>query len=587
MAEKSVTPPVKQQAAPPARSEPIQAGAQFDSLLALQRAAGNRAVGVLLAGAAAPSPNSGNEAPPSVQQTLQSGGGQPLDADTRRSMETSFGEDFSQVRVHTDPQAANSAKEAGAKAYTSGSQIVFGAGQYQPHTPSGKRLLAHELAHVQQQRGTTPASSPSGKLTIAPRNHPLERQAERAAAQIASGRQPASRPAGAKLERSSPQVSSQAQAVFLYPDVEADMLESDKKRVFKDPKSGVQRNVYDAAKGGYAKNPSATELSTIVKNGKVTGGFDNGKFMYVVDENGKIIVGKRMGEAMPHPTLIGGQNPKVQAAGMVEIQGGKIVHIDNHSGHYKPPKPSLKHAVKSFMKLDERVFKDLKVWSIHFDKGKEKLKRFRSVRLLKLKKFDISRVMKKFRWTSIKGNMRSRGFKAGAKGIAALLAILIVDWLLSKYLDEMYREMEEKQIKRDIEKEEPKVRATLEKALEAKMDELDALLEANPDAKIYVNVRYRFGRLSVMETGDPYGYGGGMTDTHVVELQFVDAGFSNAPWPETGGYDFETMGCGTSMIEWTPVTFSEEIPIKELLGFEEEAGAEEKELEKEPAGAGK
>jgi hypothetical protein len=63
------------------------------------------------------------------------------------------GFDLSGVRVHTDPRAAESARAVNAQAYTVGSDIVFGAGQFEPKTQSGRRLIAHELAHVAQQAG--------------------------------------------------------------------------------------------------------------------------------------------------------------------------------------------------------------------------------------------------------------------------------------------------------------------------------------------------------------------------------------------------------------------------------------------------
>jgi uncharacterized protein DUF4157 len=83
--------------------------------------------------------------------------GQPLDAATRAFMEARFGHDFGRVRVHTDAQAAESAQAVNALAYTAGRDIVFGAGQYTPHTSRGRHLLAHELAHTVQQGAATPA----------------------------------------------------------------------------------------------------------------------------------------------------------------------------------------------------------------------------------------------------------------------------------------------------------------------------------------------------------------------------------------------------------------------------------------------
>jgi hypothetical protein len=72
-------------------------------------------------------------------------------------MEPRFGADFGHVRVHTDDRAAASARAVAARAYTVGSHLVFGDGTYSPGTTSGRRLLAHELAHVVQQSGETSA----------------------------------------------------------------------------------------------------------------------------------------------------------------------------------------------------------------------------------------------------------------------------------------------------------------------------------------------------------------------------------------------------------------------------------------------
>ena len=88
--------------------------------------------------------------PGAVHETLRRGGA-PLDGEAREFMESRFGHDFSRVRVHTDEQAAESARAVNANAYTVGSNIVFRSGLYAPVTVPGKQLLAHELAHVVQQ----------------------------------------------------------------------------------------------------------------------------------------------------------------------------------------------------------------------------------------------------------------------------------------------------------------------------------------------------------------------------------------------------------------------------------------------------
>lgn len=91
-----------------------------------------------------------SEVPPIVDEVLRSPG-QPLDAETRAFMESRFSYDFSQVRVHTDSKAAESARAVNALAYTVGSDIAFGSGGYAPRTEQGKSLLAHELTHIIQE----------------------------------------------------------------------------------------------------------------------------------------------------------------------------------------------------------------------------------------------------------------------------------------------------------------------------------------------------------------------------------------------------------------------------------------------------
>lgn len=91
-----------------------------------------------------------NTVPPIVHDVLRSPG-QSLDPATRAFMEPRFGHDFSGVRVHTDGKAAESARAVNALAYTVGRNVVFGSGQYMPGIREGKKLLAHELAHVVQQ----------------------------------------------------------------------------------------------------------------------------------------------------------------------------------------------------------------------------------------------------------------------------------------------------------------------------------------------------------------------------------------------------------------------------------------------------
>lgn len=89
------------------------------------------------------------EAPSIISEALRSSG-HPLDSSTRAFMEPRFCHDFSRVRVHTDARAATSAKAVNALAYTVGNDIAFSERRFIPHTIEGRKLLAHELAHVVQ-----------------------------------------------------------------------------------------------------------------------------------------------------------------------------------------------------------------------------------------------------------------------------------------------------------------------------------------------------------------------------------------------------------------------------------------------------
>lgn len=126
-----------------------------------------------------------NEVPSIVHQVLNSSG-QPLDSSTRSFMEPRFGRDFSGVRVHTDSQAAQSARAVNAHAYTVGNNVVFGAGRYEPRTDTGRELIAHELTHTIQQSAATrsgPAMQAKGSapLTLGPHHDAMETEADQVA----------------------------------------------------------------------------------------------------------------------------------------------------------------------------------------------------------------------------------------------------------------------------------------------------------------------------------------------------------------------------------------------------------------------
>lgn len=123
----------------------------------------------------------GTPSVPAVVQGVLQSPGQPLDSKARTLMEGRFAHDFSNVRVHTDSRAAESATAVNALAYTVGSDVVFGSGQYAPHTDPGRHLLAHELTHVVQQGsgalGTDAESKAQRSADLVSRGHPVNQEA--------------------------------------------------------------------------------------------------------------------------------------------------------------------------------------------------------------------------------------------------------------------------------------------------------------------------------------------------------------------------------------------------------------------------
>lgn len=110
------------------------------------------------------------------------GPGRPLDQATRDYFEPRFGVDLSGVQIHDDPTAHEAAARLNARAFTAGRDIGFAKGGYAPEMPEGRRLLAHELAHVAQQAGAPPA----GRALSHP-SDATEREADDAAARVVAG----------------------------------------------------------------------------------------------------------------------------------------------------------------------------------------------------------------------------------------------------------------------------------------------------------------------------------------------------------------------------------------------------------------
>lgn len=121
-----------------AKNAQVQGSQRAETMLGLQHSYGNRYV-------------------QRVMRRIQAekGLGKSLEPETRSEMEAAFKQDFGDVRIHTDANAAKLSKELGAKAFTTGKDIFFCKEAYQPNSEAGKGLLGHELSHVvQQERGT-------------------------------------------------------------------------------------------------------------------------------------------------------------------------------------------------------------------------------------------------------------------------------------------------------------------------------------------------------------------------------------------------------------------------------------------------
>jgi hypothetical protein len=163
-------------------SKPSRAGR---SLLRLQRMYGNRYVQNVLSLSRKAGEKA--EATPEVEQEIQAarGGGQPLDSGASTQMESAFGSDLSSVRVHHDKGADELNQSLNSRAFTTGKDIFFRQGEYNPGSSGGRELLAHELTHVMQQSG----DGIQTKLKIGQAGDRYEQEADQVARAVIRGEQ--------------------------------------------------------------------------------------------------------------------------------------------------------------------------------------------------------------------------------------------------------------------------------------------------------------------------------------------------------------------------------------------------------------
>lgn len=192
---------------PHAKIEPQPEGKQISTglkpvesqVLELQKKAGNQAVQRLIAqrkggeGFDLDSDTAGR-----INQAR--GGGQPLDGAVQAKMSEQLGHDFSGVRVHTSAESDGLNKELSAKAFTTGQDVFFKQGAYDPGSSAGQELIAHELTHVVQQ-GTGRVSGSGSGMTVRPAGDSFEQEADHAAKQATSSGSGATASNAGQLQR--------------------------------------------------------------------------------------------------------------------------------------------------------------------------------------------------------------------------------------------------------------------------------------------------------------------------------------------------------------------------------------------------
>jgi len=179
------------------------------AVMHLQKTAGNASVTAALE----------EQEPSPVKDVVGSGGGSPLDRDTRGFMESRLGADFGDVRVHTDGKATESARAVQAYAYTVGNDVVFQSDKYAPDSDSGQRMLAHELTHVVQQRsGPVDGTPAAGGIKVSHPSDSFEQAAESTADRVMSSQAVPTPTGGAtsSVQRAAPEEEEEAvQGTFL------------------------------------------------------------------------------------------------------------------------------------------------------------------------------------------------------------------------------------------------------------------------------------------------------------------------------------------------------------------------------------
>ncbi len=166
---------VSPQAAAPLTRDQAQNRLNSQTVTQLQQTVGNTAVQRVLAQRSGDGASEvDEETAVAIQQQRGSGGS--LDSAIAQKAGQTMGQDFSDVTIHTDAQADQLSRQLGAEAFTTGSDVFFREGAYDPASSDGQRLIAHELTHVVQQGASAP--NVQGKLSVNDPDDPFEAQAD-------------------------------------------------------------------------------------------------------------------------------------------------------------------------------------------------------------------------------------------------------------------------------------------------------------------------------------------------------------------------------------------------------------------------
>ncbi|GIK55948.1 MAG: DUF4157 domain-containing protein [Chloroflexi bacterium] len=162
----------------PVSADPLAGRLDATAVQHMQQTVGNTAVQRFLAQRSGSGPTElDDDTASAINQ--QRGSGHSLDDGMAAKAGATMGQDFSGVKIHTDSQSDQLSHQLGAKAFTTGNDIFFRAGEYNPASSEGQTLIAHELTHVVQQGASAP--SVQGKMAVNDPNDQYEAEADHVA----------------------------------------------------------------------------------------------------------------------------------------------------------------------------------------------------------------------------------------------------------------------------------------------------------------------------------------------------------------------------------------------------------------------